>query len=158
MEPGESIFIDTGGNIHKSLYSKDLELNPCIFEYVYFSRPDSIIDGVNVQEARMRMGKQLANKILREWADNDIDVIIPIPDTSRTAALEMAIRLNKNYRENNTEKIKATKKKWYEDNKEQINQYQSQPIICECGATITKSCIARHRRSNFHQEYENLWN
>ena len=66
---------------------------------MYFSRPDSIIDGVTVQEARMRMGKQLANKILREWADNDIDVIIPIPDTSRTAALEMAIRLNKNYRE-----------------------------------------------------------
>ena len=99
LEPGESIFIDTEGNIHESLYSENLELNPCIFEYVYFSRPDSIIDGVNVQEARMRMGKQLANKILREWADNDIDVIIPIPDTSRTAALEMAIRLNKNYRE-----------------------------------------------------------
>jgi len=99
LEPGESIFIDTKGNVHKSLYSKNLELNPCIFEYVYFSRPDSIIDGINVQEARMRMGKQLANKILREWADNDIDVIIPIPDTSRTAALEMAIRLNKNYRE-----------------------------------------------------------
>ena len=99
LEPGESIFIDTKGKVHKSLYSKNLELNPCIFEYVYFSRPDSIIDGINVQEARMRMGKQLANKILREWADNDIDVIIPIPDTSRTAALEMAIRLNKNYRE-----------------------------------------------------------
>ena len=99
LDPGESIFIDTSGNIHKSVYSKDLDLSPCIFEYVYFSRPDSIIDGVNVQEARMRMGKQLANKILREWADNDIDVIIPIPDTSRTAALEIAIRLNKNYRE-----------------------------------------------------------
>jgi len=99
LEPGESIFIDVKGKLHKSLYSKGLNLTPCIFEYVYFSRPDSIIDGVNVQEARMRMGKQLANKILREWADNDIDVIIPIPDTSRTAALEMAIRLNKNYRE-----------------------------------------------------------
>ena len=99
LDPGESIFIDTKGKVHKSLHSKNLELNPCIFEYVYFSRPDSIIDGINVQEARMRMGKQLANKILREWADNDIDVIIPIPDTSRTAALEMAIRLNKNYRE-----------------------------------------------------------
>ena len=99
LEPGESIFIDTNGKIHKSQYSKNQDLSPCIFEYVYFSRPDSIIDGINVQEARMRMGKQLANKILREWADNDIDVIIPIPDTSRTAALEMAIRLNKNYRE-----------------------------------------------------------
>ena len=99
LAPGESIFIDMKGKIHKSIYSKELELSPCIFEYVYFSRPDSIIDGINVQEARMRMGKQLANKILREWADNDIDVIIPIPDTSRTAALEMAIRLNKNYRE-----------------------------------------------------------
>ena len=99
LEPGESIFIDTNGKLHESLYSNKLDLSPCIFEYVYFSRPDSIIDGINVQEARMRMGKQLANKILREWADNDIDVIIPIPDTSRTAALEMAIRLNKNYRE-----------------------------------------------------------
>ena len=99
LEPGESIFIDIKGKMHNSIYSENLDLNPCIFEYVYFSRPDSIIDGVNVQEARMRMGKQLANKILREWADNDIDVIIPIPDTSRTAALEMAIRLNKNYRE-----------------------------------------------------------
>jgi len=99
LEPGESIFIDVKGKIYNSLYSKDLNLTPCIFEYVYFSRPDSIIDGINVQEARMRMGKQLANKILRDWADNDIDVIIPIPDTSRTAALEMAIRLNKNYRE-----------------------------------------------------------
>ena len=99
LNPGESVFIDTKGKLHSSVYSNDLDLTPCIFEYVYFSRPDSIIDGVNVQEARMRMGKQLANKILREWADNDIDVIIPIPDTSRTAALEMAIRLNKNYRE-----------------------------------------------------------
>lgn len=99
LEPGESIFIDIKGKMHNSVYAENLDLNPCIFEYVYFSRPDSIIDGINVQEARMRMGKQLANKILREWADNDIDVIIPIPDTSRTAALEMAIRLNKNYRE-----------------------------------------------------------
>jgi amidophosphoribosyltransferase len=99
LEPGESIFIDIKGKMHNSIYAENLDLNPCIFEYVYFSRPDSIIDGINVQEARMRMGKQLANKILREWADNDIDVIIPIPDTSRTAALEMAIRLNKNYRE-----------------------------------------------------------
>jgi len=99
LNPGESVFIDINGKLHSSKYSNNLDLTPCIFEYVYFSRPDSIIDGVNVQEARMRMGKQLANKILREWADNDIDVIIPIPDTSRTAALEMAIRLNKNYRE-----------------------------------------------------------
>ena len=99
LEPGESIFIDIKGKMHNSIYAQNLDLNPCIFEYVYFSRPDSIIDGINVQEARMRMGKQLANKILREWADNDIDVIIPIPDTSRTAALEIAIRLNKNYRE-----------------------------------------------------------
>ena len=99
LAAGEAIFIDTSGKIYNSIYSENLNLTPCIFEYVYFSIPDSIIDGINVQEARMRMGKQLANKILREWSDNDIDVIIPIPDTSRTAALEMAIRLNKNYRE-----------------------------------------------------------
>jgi len=65
---------------------------------------------------------------------------------------------SKKYTENHKEQIKEYQKQFYKDNKEQINQYQSQPIICECGATITKSCIARHRRSNFHQEYEELWN
>ena len=99
LSPGEAIFIDSKNNFyHSSLKNKEKH-TPCIFEYVYFARPDSIINGVNVQEARMKMGKQLANKILREWPNNDIDVIIPIPESSRTAALEMAYRLNINYRE-----------------------------------------------------------
>ncbi|MEC7885614.1 MAG: amidophosphoribosyltransferase [Pseudomonadota bacterium] len=99
VKPGETIFIDVDNNLHEGQYPSFSEFTPCIFEYVYFSRPDSIINEVNVQEARMRMGKQLANKILRDWPDNDIDVIIPIPESSRTAALEMAYRLNVNYRE-----------------------------------------------------------
>ena len=74
-------------------------MTPCLFEFVYFARPDSIIENVYVQKARMRMGNRLAKKVQREWADHDIDVVIPIPDTSRTAALEMAQVLDCNYRE-----------------------------------------------------------
>ena len=72
---------------------------PCIFEYVYFARPDSIIDNISVYRARMRMGEKLADKIQRERPDHDIDVIIPIPDTSRTCALQIAQNLGIKYRE-----------------------------------------------------------
>jgi amidophosphoribosyltransferase len=72
---------------------------PCIFEYVYFARPDSIIDNVSVQRARMRMGDRLADKIRRLRPDHDIDVVIPIPDTSRTAALQLAQGLGLKFRE-----------------------------------------------------------
>jgi amidophosphoribosyltransferase len=74
-------------------------LTPCIFEQVYLARPDSIIDGISVYKARLRMGEKLAEKIEREWPDHDIDVVIPIPDTSRTAALQMANMLEVKYRE-----------------------------------------------------------
>jgi amidophosphoribosyltransferase len=76
-----------------------LRHTPCIFEYVYLARPDSIIDHISVYRARMRMGDKLAEKILREHPDHDIDVVIPIPDTSRTSALQVAQKLGLKYRE-----------------------------------------------------------
>jgi amidophosphoribosyltransferase len=99
LEPGEAVFIDSQGNLHTRQCAEQPIYSPCIFEYVYFSRPDSIIDNVFVHKARMRMGKRLGQKILKEWPDHDIDVVIPIPDTSRTAAQEIAFQLNVKYRE-----------------------------------------------------------
>lgn len=99
LAPGEALFIGLDGTVHSEICGSRETYAPCIFEYVYFARPDSVMNGVSVQRSRMRMGKRLANKILREWPDHDIDVVIPIPDTSRTAALEMAYRLNRPYRE-----------------------------------------------------------
>lgn len=99
LAPGEALFISLDGTVHSEICADPGVYAPCIFEYVYFARPDSVMNGVSVQRSRMRMGKRLANKILREWPDHDIDVVIPIPDTSRTAALEMAYRLNRPYRE-----------------------------------------------------------
>ncbi|MEF3193900.1 MAG: amidophosphoribosyltransferase, partial [Halothiobacillaceae bacterium] len=99
LEPGEAIFVGEDGSIHTRQCADHPMHAPCIFEYVYLARPDSIIDGVSVYKARMRMGVKLAEKVKREWPDHDIDVIIPIPDTSRTAALEMAVALGVPYRE-----------------------------------------------------------
>ncbi|MDO7597618.1 MAG: amidophosphoribosyltransferase [Pseudomonadota bacterium] len=99
VEPGECIFIDTAGNFHSQQCAENPVKIPCIFEYVYFARPDSMIDGISVHKSRMRMGTKLAEKIKREFADHDIDVVIPIPDTSRTAALQLAYDLGVVYRE-----------------------------------------------------------
>jgi amidophosphoribosyltransferase len=99
IEPGEAIFIEQSGELHTRQCSDTVDHCPCIFEYVYFARPDSIIDDISVYKARLRMGEKLAQKILRDWPDHDIDVVIPIPDTSRTAALEMANRLGVKFRE-----------------------------------------------------------
>ena len=99
IHPSEAIFIDVNGKLHKSKCSDNPKNVPCIFEYVYFSRPDSYINRINVQKSRMRMGTQLGKKILKERPEHDIDVVIPIPDTSRTAALEMARILKLEYRE-----------------------------------------------------------
>ncbi|GAA0396016.1 amidophosphoribosyltransferase [Cocleimonas flava] len=99
IEPGEAIFITKDGEVHTKQCSDKATYNSCIFEYVYFARPDSVIDKVYVHKARMRMGHNLAEKVMKVWPDHDIDVVIPIPDTSRTSALEMAITLGVPYRE-----------------------------------------------------------
>ncbi|TGG95393.1 amidophosphoribosyltransferase [Natronospirillum operosum] len=99
IQPGEAIYVDNEGSLHRYQCVPARELSPCIFEYVYFARPDSIIDGISVYKARLRMGEVLARKIQRTWADHDIDVVIPIPDTSRTSALELANELGVKFRE-----------------------------------------------------------
>jgi amidophosphoribosyltransferase len=97
--PGEAVFIDEQGRLHSQQLVSAVRHTPCIFEYVYFARPDSIIDNISVYRARMRMGDRLAERILRARPDHDIDVVIPIPDTSRTSALQVAQRLGLKYRE-----------------------------------------------------------
>ncbi len=99
VRAGEALFIDMDGNLHAQQCAQNPVQSPCIFEHVYMARPDSIIDGISVYKARLRMGEKLAYKLLREWPDHDIDVVIPIPDTSRAAALEMAKELDVKYRE-----------------------------------------------------------
>jgi amidophosphoribosyltransferase len=99
VAPGEAIFIDMDGNFHARQCAENPVLSPCIFEYVYLARPDSVIDGVSVYQTRLHMGESLAEKIHREWAHLDIDVVIPIPDTSRPSALQLANALNLTYRE-----------------------------------------------------------
>lgn len=99
LQPGEAIFIEKDGTPHLRQCAEKTKLVPCIFEFVYFARPDSIMDNISVYKARLRMGKRLVKKLLREHPDHDIDVVIPIPDTSRTAALEVAYYLNVKYRE-----------------------------------------------------------
>ena len=99
VQPGEAVFIDKERGLHSRDYDGDARHTPCIFEFVYFARPDSIIDDLSVYKARLRMGEQLAGKIVREFPEHDIDVVIPIPDTSRTAAVQVAYHLGAKYRE-----------------------------------------------------------
>ncbi len=99
VAPGEAIIIDMHGGVAKKQCAQSPQHSPCMFEFVYFARPDSIIDDISVYKARLRMGDALATKIKREWADEDIDVVIPIPDTSRTAAVQLAHHLDVKYRE-----------------------------------------------------------
>ncbi len=82
VRPGEAIFVTFDGQVHSQVCADDAQYSPCIFEYVYLARPDSLMDNISVYRTRMRMGEKLAEKILREWPDHDIDVVIPIPDTS----------------------------------------------------------------------------
>ena len=99
VEPGEAIVIDRKGNVHSQQCSDNSILSPCIIEFVYFARPDSIIDKISVYKSRLRMGERLAIKIKSEWQYEEIDVVMPIPDTSRTSALQVANELNLKYRE-----------------------------------------------------------
>ena len=99
VEPGEAIFIDKKGELFSQQCSDEPKKRPCIFEYVYFSRPDSNIDEISVYKARMRMGSKLAQQIIKKKPDHDIDVVIPIPDSSTTAAHELAVGLGIPYRE-----------------------------------------------------------
>ena len=99
VAPGEAVFIDNQRRLHSRVCSDKATLNPCIFEYVYLARPDSVMDGISVYSTRLAMGVSLAEKIRREHADLRIDVVIPIPDTSRPSALQLANHLNVPYRE-----------------------------------------------------------
>ncbi len=99
LAPGEALFITPEGEAATRVCASETSLNPCIFEHVYFARPDSVMDNVFVHRARMRMGTLLGEKIRRIWPEHDIDVIVPIPDTGRTVALEMAHELGIKYRE-----------------------------------------------------------
>jgi amidophosphoribosyltransferase len=99
VAPGEAIYIDVNNKLHSKVCSEPHVHAPCIFEHVYFARPDSFMDGISVYKARLRMGEKLGDKLLKLRPDHDIDVVIPIPDTSRTSALELANRLGLKYRE-----------------------------------------------------------
>ena len=99
IAPGEAVFIDLEGNIFTQQCADNPNPRPCIFEHVYLARPDSIMDGIHIHKSRMRMGQKLAEKIKRENPDHGIDVVIPIPDTSRTSALELALHLDVPFRE-----------------------------------------------------------
>ena len=99
VAPGEAIFIDQMGQFHARECAENAILAPCIFEFVYLARPDSVIDGTSVYESRLNMGEQLAHKIRGIAEARDIDVVIPIPDSSRPSALQLANTLGLTYRE-----------------------------------------------------------
>jgi amidophosphoribosyltransferase len=97
--PGEAIFIDLDGNLYNQQCAENAQLSPCAFEFVYLARPDSVIDGASVYATRLKMGEYLADKIKSQLSSGEIDVVMPIPDSSRPAAMELALRLNIQYRE-----------------------------------------------------------
>ena len=99
VAPGEAVFIDAAGNCHTKQCAENPQLSPCIFEHVYLARPDSILDEVSIYKARLRMGDMLAKKIQRLRPDHDIDVVMPIPDSGRTAAMALAEHIGVRFRE-----------------------------------------------------------
>ncbi len=99
VAPGEAIFIDMDGHLHAHQCAENPSLNPCMFEYVYLARPDSIMDGVSVYQARLNMGETLAQRLISTMPPSDIDVVIPIPESSRPSAMQLAQKIGKPYRE-----------------------------------------------------------
>jgi amidophosphoribosyltransferase len=99
VAPGEAIFIDLQGKMHSRQCAEHPTLNPCMFEYVYLARPDSIMDGVSVYQARLNMGETLAQRLISTMPPNEIDVVIPIPESSRPSAMQLAQKIGKPYRE-----------------------------------------------------------
>ena len=99
VAPGEALFIDLNGTIHARQCADNTSLNPCMFEYVYLARPDSIMDGISVYQARLNMGETLAQRLISTIPPNEIDVVIPIPESSRPSAMQLAQRIGKPYRE-----------------------------------------------------------
>ncbi|MBV9889476.1 MAG: amidophosphoribosyltransferase [Rhizobacter sp.] len=99
VAPGEAIFIDLQGNVHARQCAEQPSLHPCIFEYVYLARPDSILDGISVYQARLNLGETLAQRVISTLPPSEIDVVIPIPESSRPSAMQLAQRIGKPYRE-----------------------------------------------------------
>ena len=99
VAPGEAVFITSNGQLFTRQCAEETLHAPCIFEHVYFARPDSVIDGISVYQARLNQGKRLATRILEQFPDHDIDAVIPVPDSGRYAALQMAASLGVEYRE-----------------------------------------------------------
>ncbi|MEY8689244.1 MAG: amidophosphoribosyltransferase [Leptothrix sp. (in: b-proteobacteria)] len=99
VAPGEAVYIDMQGQLHTQQCAVSPTLNPCVFEYVYLARPDSVIDGVSVYHARLNMGETLAQRVINTLPPGEIDVVIPIPESSRPSAMQLAHKLGKPYRE-----------------------------------------------------------
>ncbi len=99
VDPGGAVIISEKGVVEKSVCSDSVSHSPCLFEFVYFSRPDSVIDSISVHKSRLRMGDFLGAKILKEYSHLNIDAVIPVPDTSRTSAMQVAHKLGVKYRE-----------------------------------------------------------
>ena len=99
VAPGEALFVDMAGKLHTEQCNDAPTLNPCMFEFVYLARPDSVLDGISVYQARLNMGETLAQRVISTMPPNEIDVVIPIPESSRPSAMQLAHRIGKPYRE-----------------------------------------------------------
>jgi amidophosphoribosyltransferase len=99
LAPGEAMFVDLNGQVHTSACADQPALHPCIFEYVYLARPDSVLDGISVYQARLNLGETLAQRVISTMPPSEIDVVIPIPESSRPSAMQLAHRIGKPYRE-----------------------------------------------------------